>query len=86
MRRTEKARWTLTHVARDPRRPAGNYGIQGVRERLLVTLILRRGRSSALARRYKRRSVTFRTHLVCMKLRTCIHVGLRVREFNSGRS
>ena len=62
MRRTEKARWT--HAARDPRRPAGNYGIQGVREGLLVTLIPRRGRSNALARRYKRRSDTFRTHLV----------------------
>ena len=64
MRRTEKARWTQTHAARDPRRPASNYGNQGVREGLLVTLIPRRGRSSALARRYKRRSDTFRIHPV----------------------
>ena len=63
MRRTENARWTLTHAARDPRRPAGNYSIQGVREGLLVTLIPHRGRSSALALRYKRRSDTFRTLL-----------------------
>ena len=59
----------LTHsgitAACDPRRPAGNYGIQRIREGLLVTLIPRRGRSSALARRYKRRSNIFRTHLVC---------------------
>ena len=45
-------------------RPAGNYGIQRVREGLLVTLIPPRGQSSALARIYKRRSDTFRTHLV----------------------
>ena len=64
MRRTEKARWTSTLAARNPRRPVVNYGIQRVCEGLLVTLIPRRGRSSALARRYKRRSDTFRTHLV----------------------
>ena len=46
------------------RRPAGNYGIQEVREGLLVMLIPRRGQSSTLARRYKCRSDTFRTHLV----------------------
>ena len=62
MRRTGKARWTEIHAARDPRRPAGNYGIQGVREKLLVTFIPRRGRSSALARGYKCRSDTVRTH------------------------
>ena len=54
----------LTHAARDPRRPASNYGIRGVREGLLVTLIPRRGQSSALARRYKRRSNTFRILLI----------------------
>ena len=37
---------------------------QGVREGLLVTLIPHRGQLGALARRYKRRSDTFRTHLV----------------------
>ena len=67
MRRTEKARWTKTHAAGDQRHPADNYGIQGVREGLLVTLIPRRGQSSALARRYKRRSDTFRIHLVFTK-------------------
>ena len=41
--------------------------VQGVCEGLLVTLIPRRGQSSALARRYKHRSDTFRTHLVCLK-------------------
>ena len=39
MRRTEEARWTKTHAAPDLRHPAGNYGIQGVREGLLVTQV-----------------------------------------------
>ena len=49
MRRTEKAPWTQTHAARDPSHPVGNYGIQRVREGLLVRLIPRRAQSSALA-------------------------------------
>ena len=50
MRRTEKTRWTKTHAARDPRRPAGNYSIKGVREGLLFTLIPRRGQQRSGAK------------------------------------
>ena len=78
MRRTEEVRWTKTHTAPDPRRPVSNYGIQGVPEELLVTIVPRRGQSSALARRYKRRSDTFRTRLeVYMSVSTSVTISVQ---------
>ena len=58
-------RWRVIMVKKSPLdQKCGNYGIQGVREGLLVTLVPRRGQWSALARRYKRRLDTHLTHLV----------------------
>lgn len=48
-----------------PEHSIGNCSIQGVRERLLFTLMPHRGRSNVLARKNEDKSNTFPTDLVC---------------------